>query len=203
MHTMIIVFCLLAMFLTKHFYALRKPKVKLPYMTIGCGPSWIRLWWTAIKYIGNAKYMIDTGYHEYKTKTGAFQIPTFSGEHIIVCSDKLVDEFRNAPPNVLSSHHDLTDILQTRFTIGADLFLEPYHVKPIREQLTRNLDRFTEAVEEEFAHSIHANLDSDNWKAIRVYDFCTGAIARGISRVFVGSDLCKQAAPVVHISQTK
>ena len=79
-------------------------------MTTGRGPFFIRSWRTAIQWVGNAKSIVDKGYYEHRNKTGAFQIPTLTGNHVFICSDKLVDELRNAPENVLSFCHRTADV---------------------------------------------------------------------------------------------
>lgn len=53
---------------------------------------------------------MDRGYYEHRDKTGAFQVPTLSENHVLICSDQLVEEFRNAGENELSFNHRVADV---------------------------------------------------------------------------------------------
>ncbi|KAI5789638.1 cytochrome P450, partial [Peziza echinospora] len=163
--------------------------------TVGRGPLWVRSWVTAFTWVMGSKRLVDMGYYEHKhrTKIGAFQIPTLSGNHVLICGDKLVDEFRNAPSSTLSFAHATSDILQAKHTIGTSVLFEPFHVPFVREQLTRHMDAFTIPMMEEFSAAMeeHMDLKDDEWKPLVAYDLCAAVIARGMSRIFVGTGLCR------------
>ncbi|KAF8454425.1 cytochrome P450 [Kalaharituber pfeilii] len=170
-------------------------QVKLPYVTVGGGPHWIRSWRTSIHWVANSKSLIDQGYyeHRHKTKIGAYQIPTIGGTYVVICAKDLIEEFRNAPSNKLSFAHATSDILQAEFTLGTNILFNPYHVPIVREQLTRQMDAFSVPLMEEFAFAMeyYMDLNGGEWKTFKAYELCADILAQGMSRVFVGPELCR------------
>lgn len=63
-----------------------------------------------MQWVIDAKSIVDRGYYEHRDTTGAFQIPTLSGNHVFICSNELIDEFRNAPDDVLSFGYRTADV---------------------------------------------------------------------------------------------
>ncbi|KAF8423320.1 cytochrome P450 [Tirmania nivea] len=160
---------------------------------VGRGAYWLRSWQTAIEWVANAKSIIDRGYYEHRDKTGAFQVPTLSENHVLICSDQLVEEFRNAREDQLSFTQRVADVLQLEFTIGPGLFFNGWHIPFIRNQLTKGLEGFTIPLMEEFKLAIedHMMSNSGQWTSVKAYGFCSTVIARGMSRTFVGLELCR------------
>lgn len=181
------------LFLLQYYFKQRKLKVDLPYVTVGGGPFWFRSWRTSIEWIVSAKNMMDKGYYQYKDTIGAFQVPTFSGNHVFICQEKLIDELRHAPDEVLSFGQRTSDILQAEWTMGTGLFSHPYHVPMIRNQLTKSIESMTIPMMEEFAMAIEARLGSNTgqWQSVKLYEFTSKVLASGMNRTFVGLGLCR------------
>ncbi|RPB25009.1 hypothetical protein L211DRAFT_876765 [Terfezia boudieri ATCC MYA-4762] len=88
----------------------------------GRGPYWLRSWQTAVEWVANAKSIVDRGYYEHRDKAGALQVlPTLRENHVLICNDQLVEEFRNAGEDKLSFNHRVAAVLELEFTIGPEL----------------------------------------------------------------------------------
>lgn len=107
--------------------------------------------------------------------------------------------------------------MQAKFTIGTDILFKPYHIPLIRDKLTKDLDYFSVPLMEELALAIgqHMGMESGTsvhvpwlaefellillltgeWKVMKGYEFSANTLAQGMSRVFVGEELCKSYIP--------
>jgi len=105
-------------------------------------------------------------------------------------------------------------VLQLQFTIGPGLFFNGWHIPFIRNQLTKGIEEFTMPLMEEFKLCMedHMMLNSGKyaswrlysprntylrmssagqWTSVKAYNLCSALMARGMSRTFVGLELCK------------
>ncbi|KAJ7133809.1 cytochrome P450 [Mycena filopes] len=144
----------------------------------------------AVNVLRNATEVITEGY--YSGRDGVYRFPTLFRWDYIAYGKKRLLEIGSAPEHILSFQEGVAEGLQIRFTMGAALTDNPYHVSAIRSSLTRNLARCFPEVRDEIVHSFsHILGESKEWKLIEVLPTTMQVVARTSNRLFVGRPLCR------------
>lgn len=74
------------------------------------------------------------------------------------------------------------------------------HGRVIRQELTRDLDQFCNAIMEEIENALELNWDTDTtqWKEVVLYDTMLDVVGRISNRVLVGTPLCRNKEYLRH-----
>ncbi|EEB87999.1 hypothetical protein MPER_14421, partial [Moniliophthora perniciosa FA553] len=99
--------------------------------------------------------------------------------HILVSGASLVDDLKKAPEDVLSFQEGANVTVQTDYTFGTSIRLDPYHIPVIQGPLTRNLGDKILDLRNEAAASF-----GDEIPLTEVWDAVMNIVARTINRVF-------------------
>ncbi|KAJ7133819.1 cytochrome P450 [Mycena filopes] len=142
----------------------------------------------AVNILRNATEVITDGY--YSGRDDVYRFPTLFRWDYIAYGKKRLLEIGSAPEHILSFHEGAAEGLQSRFTMGAAITDNPYHVSAIRSSLTRNLARCFPEVRDEIVHSF-SHIFGEKWKLIEVLPTTMQVVARTSNRLFVGRPLCR------------
>ena len=86
----------------------------------------------------------------------------------------------------------VTKQMAMEWTVGADLMRNPWHIAPIRANLTKNLAPLFPEIREELVGAFNDFIPpTENWVPVRLLDSVRHVVSRTSNRVFVGKDLCK------------
>lgn len=87
----------------------------------------------------------------------------------------------------------LTDVTASKYTGDLDITLHrPLHFDIVKNQLTRKLPLFTEAVLEALIEGFKEEWGVDEvWRRVKVWGSCMGVVSRGANRIFSGVELCE------------
>lgn len=139
------------------------------------------------------KDIIREGRRKYKN--GIFKFAERYQWHIVVSDPRLIAEIIRAPENVLSFNEATAQSLQTKYTIGREVFENGYHKSVVRSPLTRNLGVLFPDMHDElvaaFADEIPAR---DKWTKVFLIQAIMQIVCRTSNRVFVGLPLCRDPA---------
>ncbi|KAF8576152.1 cytochrome P450 [Ramaria rubella] len=143
----------------------------------------------AIRFIWDAHVVLQEGYHKYKSSV--FRFPEPSRWHIVVCSQKHVEEFRKAPDDVLSPSEATNELLGVVYTMGSD-FMSSLHVDVVRNHVSRNLDQLFPQMWEELVPAFQEYIPiTDDWTPVKPREVVMNIISRVSNRTFVGAPLCR------------
>ncbi|KAJ7617183.1 cytochrome P450, partial [Roridomyces roridus] len=142
-------------------------------------------------YLTNTSDVIQQGYAQYPN--AVFRVPTLSRWDYVATAPQHVREIASAPESVLSFADSARDSLESDYTMGPDFLENPYHVKCIRNGLTRNLARTYPDLLDEIVVSLNdvLELQGNEWKAFHVLPNMRQVIARITNRIFIGLPLCR------------
>ncbi|PVF95398.1 putative cycloheximide-inducible protein CIP70 [Serendipita vermifera] len=121
------------------------------------------------------------------------QIPEFDGWKILV-QKQFVDEVLRAPDDVLSFHEATVDMVQMRYTFGAEIEETTYHHSAIRNQLTRSLGVVLPDVHKEIEIALEETVHRNEWTEVTAYTWIQRIVSRASNRIFVGEPLCRDKA---------
>ncbi|KIJ66616.1 hypothetical protein HYDPIDRAFT_109704 [Hydnomerulius pinastri MD-312] len=158
--------------------------------TVGSS-SWLGSYWSAMKYMLNAREIIQEGYDKYRA--APFKVANLYHWMVIVSGHQLLEELRKAPDDQLSFMEATNDSLKVEYTLGPEIHHNPYHIPIIRSQLTRNLGVLFTDIRDEIATAFDETLDlKDNeWKTVQALDTVQKVVCRTSNRIFVGLPLCR------------
>ncbi|KAF8585253.1 cytochrome P450 [Ramaria rubella] len=143
----------------------------------------------AIRFIWDAHVVLQEGYHKYKSSV--FRFPEPSRWHIVVCSQKHIEEFRKAPDDVLSPSEATNELLGVVYTMGSD-FASSLHVDVVRNHVSRNLDQLFPQMWEELVPAFEEYIPiTDDWTPVKPREVVMNIISRVSNRTFVGAPLCR------------
>ena len=100
-------------------------------------------WQGAIAFMKDPEGIVTRGYAQYKDSY--FKVSTHAKEWVIVSDEKKIEEYLNAPEDVLSFRGWVLDVLQAEWTMGYGVVHRPYHIPLFRTKLT---SRFASIVPE-------------------------------------------------------
>ncbi|ESK87975.1 cytochrome p450 [Moniliophthora roreri MCA 2997] len=187
-HTVVV---LAFLFITSKFLRFRAQSKKLEAIPTVGSSGFISSWITAIKYFRHAQSLVQQGYEKYQGRV--FKIPLLEHWQIVVTTPKLLDELRKAPDDVLSFTEANNDNMQMDHTLGAPMYLDPYHIDVVRGSMTRNLGNKFPEVRDEIKASFDELLPATNdWTKVHLNSTIMKVIARTSNRLFVGLPLCRR-----------
>ncbi|KAI0065173.1 cytochrome P450, partial [Artomyces pyxidatus] len=145
---------------------------------------------TAFRFISHAHLWLEEGYQKYKP--GLFRIAMLDHWHVFVTSRQLVEDVAKAQEHVLSFHEASRSFLQTDYTLGPELLVDPFHVPILQAQLTRALttifgDMYDE-LEAAFKDTIPGRTD---WTQVPAQQVLRQIVCSVSNRVFVGAPVCR------------
>ncbi|THH09628.1 hypothetical protein EW145_g1863 [Phellinidium pouzarii] len=148
-------------------------------------------YYDAIKFFSNAKEMLEEGYSKYKLRT--FKIPELGYWLVIVSSPELIEELRRVPDDELSFQEATIDTIAAKFTLGALVAKNAYHVPIVRSQLTRNVVVLFDEIIDEVTRAFDENIAAigDEWVTRPGLEMVMQVVCRTSNRVFVGLPLCR------------
>ncbi|KAJ7687915.1 cytochrome P450 [Mycena rosella] len=146
----------------------------------------------ALHYLRHATDVIQQGYQKYPD--GVFRVPTLVRWDYVANGAQRLAELSSAPDHILSFNEGASDGLQSDYTMGPEITMNPYHAAAIRGSLTRNLARCFPQVRDEIVHAFDdvLLLNDNEWKEIQVLASIMQVVARTSNRLFVGLPLCRQ-----------
>ncbi|KAG9310086.1 cytochrome P450 [Chiua virens] len=158
--------------------------------TIGSN-SWFGSWLAGYKFYVNAIDLIQEGYEKYNR--APFKITDISHWIVVLSSRQHVEEIRKAPDDVLSLREAKNDEVKLEYTMGSELFHNPYHIEVVRAQLTRSINtRHPEIIDEiSAAFEESLGLKDNEWKGVPAINTIQQVVCRTSNRMFVGLPLCR------------
>ncbi|KAH9942848.1 cytochrome P450 [Amylocystis lapponica] len=135
--------------------------------------------------------MLEEGLEKHRDSV--FKVAMPDRWMVVVNGPKLIDELRKLPDNQVSLTEASDETLHVRYSLGADVFDEPYHIGTIRNQLTQNLSGILPAIVDEVQLALkeHICVQGDEWLSVSAWSTMTQIVARASSRVFVGVPKCR------------
>ncbi|KAJ7575400.1 cytochrome P450 [Mycena floridula] len=150
----------------------------------------IASWFGAFRALSEAHIMAEEGYRKYHGRP--FKILTLTSWKIVIGSQQLIDELRSAKDDQLSFQEAVMEELQTEYTLGPEIFTDPYHVETVRSSLTRNIAASFSDTRDEMAAAFASLIPlSNDWIKYPALATITQIICRTSNRVFVGLPLCR------------
>ncbi|OCH95706.1 cytochrome P450 [Obba rivulosa] len=145
----------------------------------------------AVRFIFNAQEMLREGYTKYKGS--AFKIPLLDQWIVVINGPELVEELRRYPDEEVSFTDAVTELLQSKWTLGLEVHKDPYHITLVREKLTRSLTVLLPEVLDELDLAIKEFIpvQGDEWLSVPVLTSMQRIVARATNRIFVGLPKCR------------
>ncbi|KAJ7756492.1 cytochrome P450 [Mycena maculata] len=115
---------------------------------------------------------------------------------VVVKAKEFVQDYYNAPEDVLSMEIAAEELLQLHYTVGRQFCHEIYHISAIKTSLNQNLTdvlpKMVDEIVRGYADVVAPQLaDGSEWTPIRALDTFTRIICRSSNRIFVGLPLCR------------
>ncbi|CAK5271097.1 unnamed protein product [Mycena citricolor] len=192
--TTVAVYGLVAVLPVAGLWAVKTLNQKNPVPAVIGSEGWIASLKAARYFIEEPMKVVQQGYDEYKD--GVFRIPRRWRWDYIVSGTQRIKEVGSAPSDVLSFIEGAGEVIQARYTMGAELMEHPYHTITVRTSLTRNLGRLFPEVKDEIECGFEdvLGLPDDDWKLVPVLPAIMKVVARTSNRLFVGLPLCRNDA---------
>ncbi|TEB33836.1 cytochrome P450 [Coprinellus micaceus] len=173
------------------FYTVRSKISHIP--TIGSDQfflSYISAW----KQLFDDGTLIKEGYYKYPG--AAFKIPsltTSSGWMVVVNGQKMVDELRKAPSDVLSFNAATDDSMQMPYVLGSHAYDDHFQIPVVRSPLTRAFPGRFSDIADEIVQSCATYLPTgSDFKALVAHPTLVHIVCRTTNRLFVGLPLCRE-----------
>ncbi|KAH9895714.1 cytochrome P450 [Cubamyces lactineus] len=175
-----------ALYFAKWFF---DPLRSIP--TVGGSPLPLLSYLASVRWIRHGKDMLQEGYNKYHGSV--FKVAMLDQWLVVVSGLKLVEDVRKRPDQELSFLEAAGEFVQTKFTIGQETHLDPYHVDIIRDKLTRSLAAVLPEVMDELTVAVHEYIPAkeDEWLSVNVMRAAREIVARASNRVFVGLPACR------------
>ncbi|KAF7370036.1 hypothetical protein MSAN_00633600 [Mycena sanguinolenta] len=144
------------------------------------------------RFLFHGPEMVTEGCEKYPGRV--FRIPRVFRWDFIVSGTTLTQDIVTAPEMSypLSERSEMQS-LQTDFTIGPEIFTNPFHVDVVRRKLTRNLGRCFPDIRDEVSCAFDEIIASDgtDWTPVTVSPMTMKVVARTLNHVFVGLPTCR------------
>ncbi|KDR68411.1 hypothetical protein GALMADRAFT_231377 [Galerina marginata CBS 339.88] len=162
----------------KHIPTVGSPGILLSYLD-------------AFKFIRWGHCTIQEGYDKYYGT--AFKVSTLSRWMVIVSGPQMIDDIRRATNDQLSFTEAVSEVVQTDYTIGPQIRLDPYHIGVVRTPLTRSLGACFLDIKDEIiaAFGDLIPVREDEWETVSVLSTAMKIMSRTSNRLFVGLPLCR------------
>ncbi|KIM39012.1 hypothetical protein M413DRAFT_12344 [Hebeloma cylindrosporum] len=152
----------------------------------------------AFKYLLHPRKVVISGVQKMilsklsQWPNAIFKIPGMLQWLVVATEPKVVEEIRKAPENLLSFKDAVDEALQTEYTVGGQINMNPYHVPIIRAQLTKALPQLMRDVHEEVVDAFNEFIPlTSEWTGVKASDTFINVVCRASNRVFVGRPLCR------------
>ncbi|KAF9236826.1 cytochrome P450 [Melanogaster broomeanus] len=148
-------------------------------------------WLAGITFATSAADLVREGYEKHKP--GLFKVAHPYRWIVIVTGQQHIQEMRNCFDDELSFEVEANDRVKTEYTLGYEVYHNPYTLPIIRTQLTRNIGVLYPDLRDEVVTAFEEILDlKDNeWKNMPALDTFRKVICRTANRGFVGLPLCR------------
>ncbi|KAM5535873.1 hypothetical protein V8D89_010491 [Ganoderma adspersum] len=145
---------------------------------------------TGLKFVRNGRKVMTEGYKKYYGTP--FKIAQLDKWLVVVSGQKLVDELWRAPDTKLSTPAAIQDTVQIGYTLGPEIFHDPFETAIIREKLTRALPVLMPDVVDEIKLAVSDYIPcNDEWAPVDGIQTMSRIIGRTSGRIFVGLPLCR------------
>lgn len=143
------------------------------------------------RFLQHAREMLEEGYSKYYGTL--FKVPLPDRWIVLVTSPKLVDEFRLAREDELSFKEVSRVRFQTKYTVGEESNINPYHIHVLRSTLTRQLASTFSEVHDEIIHAFnyYIPITESEWAPIRVVPTIQRIVCQVSNRMFIGLPFCR------------
>ncbi|KAF9235152.1 cytochrome P450 [Melanogaster broomeanus] len=158
--------------------------------TVGCS-TWLGSWWAGIRFVTNAADVIQEGYEKHKA--APFKVANLHHWVVIVSGHQSLEDICKSHDDELSMLEGTEDILNVRYSVGPEIFRNPYHIPIIHSKLTRNIGTLYPDIRDEVVTAFEEILDlkCNDWKSVPAFDTVRGVVCRTANRVLVGLPLCR------------
>ncbi|KAK0187862.1 cytochrome P450 [Armillaria mellea] len=172
------------------------------------GPSgFVSSWMGACKFMFHGREIIQEGYNKIQMHP-VLRVPLIDRWIVVVSGDRQINDMRNALPHQLSFMEEIENLLQTTYTLGRSIHLDPYHIDVVRSALTRNIAACFPDVRDEIGISFREEIYEtegmssafyiyalplifSGWTKVNAYSTILQIVCRATSRMFVGLPLCR------------
>ncbi|KIK53248.1 hypothetical protein GYMLUDRAFT_49418 [Collybiopsis luxurians FD-317 M1] len=179
-------------------YLIVEGRRKLMYYripSIGCGNDPLTSLRAAVRFRTDCKMLIQEGYDKFKG--GMFKLAMADRWVVMVTGKELVNELWSAPDGKLNFHKAVEETTKSRFSFGAAVTENTYHVGVVRTRLTRNIpDLFPEMLDELACSFNDEFKPSTEWKAYSPIPRIQQIVCRASNRLFVGLPKCRDPSYV-------
>lgn len=138
--------------------------------------------------------VMKRGYRQYRGAAFKMRTPcTSTGWFIFVSGEKMIEELKKAPTEVLSLAETTVDNLETEQTLGKYAHADEFQIHVVRTPLTRALNgRFSDLCEELTLACDKHLPKGDDWQELKgAHSAFIKIIAQTSNRLFVGTPLCR------------
>ncbi|KAF9235151.1 cytochrome P450 [Melanogaster broomeanus] len=158
--------------------------------TVGCS-TWLGSWWAGIRFLTNAADVIQEGYEKHKA--APFKVASLNRWMVVVSGRQLLEDICKSPDDELSALEATNDILNVQYSMGPEIFRNPYHIPIAGSKLTRNLGTLYPDIRDEVVTAFEEILDlkRNEWKSVPALDTVRKVVCRTANRAFVGLPLCR------------
>ena len=113
---------------------------------------------------------------------------------VLVLPPSLFKAVHGRPDTEVDSQGSQNETIQAKYTIGdPEMYVNNFHMKIVRNQLTRRLAELADAIAEELAIGFKVQWGfPKEYKELLIYDSCLKIVSRAANRVFVGVPLCME-----------
>ncbi|KAI0713154.1 cytochrome P450 [Cerioporus squamosus] len=186
-----ILYAVLAIFAAVYFVRWRSdPLSHIP--TVG-GPSVpILSYLSTINFLRKPKALLREGYQQFYGSV--FKVALIGQWMVVVSGPKMVDELRKRPDEEVSFIEGLEEIVHFRFTLGHELFDDPFHVDIIKDKLMRSLTAVLPDVIDELRVAVpdYIHAKDNEWTTVNAMQTTLKIVSRASNRVFVGLPVCRK-----------
>ncbi|KAH6918280.1 cytochrome P450 [Coprinopsis sp. MPI-PUGE-AT-0042] len=176
------------------WYVFTSTRNKLSAIPTVGSDSFILAYFSAWKFLFSGRDLIQEGYEKYPN--GIFKVATLeTGSRwlVVVNSQRLIQDVRDAKSDVLSSTEFGNEILQGRYTIGErESNTQTFHPSVVKTNLTKSLATRFSDITDEIVQALEDHLPaSDEWMQYSIVTTLLPIVSRTSNRLFVGKPLCR------------
>lgn len=144
----------------------------------------------AVKAVKHSREMIQEGYKKYQGRI--FRIPELHGWHVVVTSQKHINDIRKATDDYLDFNEAAGEGIQAKHTLGTRVHEDQYHLDVVRGALTRNIGSKFDDVRDEIMLAFEDEIPARNeWIKRPGMKSVLQIVARASNRLFVGLPVCR------------
>ncbi|KAF8833162.1 cytochrome P450 [Paxillus ammoniavirescens] len=158
--------------------------------TVGSS-TWLGSWWAGIQFLTKGADVVREGYEKHKGTP--FKVADMHRWKVVLSGRHFVEDVSKASDDELSLAEAANDEFKVKYTLGHDVYHNPYHVPIIRSQLTRNVGILYPDIRDEMVTAFEEILDlrGNEWKSVPAFQAIQKVVSRTSNRIFVGLPLCR------------